>query len=154
MRLMTASITRIRFYHERKDAVKKMLLIILLSVFTLWVSVSCSGSKPIPQEKEVLNALSNVQGGIESKISYDEFAKLLADARTKIDVLKQIEKKNACFFNAINKCYASYDISQKAWQQKDAATDDKRREDMEITLSFSLGFASVSLAKANECFTR
>jgi hypothetical protein len=79
---------------------------------------------------------------------------LLADARTKIDVLKQIEKKNACFFNAINKCYASYDISQKAWQQKDAATDDKRRDDMELTLSFSLGFASVSIAKANECFTR
>jgi hypothetical protein len=131
-----------------------MLLIILLSVFTLWVSVSCSGSKPIPQEKEVLNALTSIQGGIESKISYDEFGKLLTDARTKIDVLKQIEKKNACFFNAINKCYASYDISQKAWQQKDTATDDKRREDMEITLSFSLGFASVSLAKANECFTR
>ena len=133
---------------------KKMLSIILLSVFTLWVSLSCSGSKPIPQEKEVLNALTNIQGGIESKISYDQFGKLLADARTKIDVLKQIEKKNACFFNAVNKCYASYDISQKAWEQKDAAKDDKRREDMEITLSFSLGFASVSLAKANECFTR
>jgi hypothetical protein len=133
---------------------KKMVSIISSLVFTLWVSVSCSGSKPIPQEKEVLTALTNIQGGIETKISYDEFGKLLADARTKIDVLKQIEKKNACFFNAINKCYASYDISQKAWQQKDAATDDKRREDMEITLSFSLGFASVSLAKANECFTR
>jgi hypothetical protein len=131
-----------------------MLLIILLSVFTLWVSVSCSGSKPIPQEKEVLSALTNIQGRVESKIPYDEFGKLLVDAKTKIDVLKQIEKKNACFFNAINRCYASYDISQKAWEQKDAATDDKRREDMEITLSFSLGFASVSLAKANECFTR
>ncbi len=133
---------------------KKMLRITLLSVFTLWVSVSCSGSKPIPQEKEVLDALTNIQGGVESKVSYDDFGKLLANARTKIDVLKQIEKKNACFFNAINKCYASYDISQKAWEQKNAATDDKRKEDMEITLSFSLGFASVSLAKANECFTR
>ena len=146
--------TTTRFHHERKDAVKKMLLVILLSVFTLWVFVSCSGSKPNPQEVDVLSALKNIQGGIESKISYDEFGKLIADARAKIDALKQIEKKNACFFNAVNRCYASYDISRKAWEQKDAATDDKRREDMEITLSFSLGFASVSIAKANECFTR
>jgi hypothetical protein len=134
--------------------VKKLLIHTLLSVFILWICVSCSGSKPIPEEKEVLNALTKIQGGIESKISYDEFGKLLADARAKIDVLKPIEKKNACFFNAVNKCYASYDISQKAWEQKNTATDDKRKEDMEITLSFSLGFASVSLAKANECFTR
>jgi hypothetical protein len=30
--------------------------------------------------------------------------------------------------------------------------DERRRIDMETTLSFTIGFASVSLAKANQCF--
>lgn len=133
---------------------KKMVSIISSLVFALWVLVSCSGSKPIPEEEDVLDALGKVQGGIESKVSYGDFGKMLADAKQKIDILKQVEKKNDCFLNAVSKCYASYEISQKAWQQKDMAKDEKRKEDMEITLSFSLGFASVSLAKANECFLR
>ncbi len=133
---------------------KKMVSIISPLIFALWIFVSCSGSKPIPEEENVLNALTKVQGGIDSKVSYDDFGKLLADAKNKIDVLKKVEKKNDCFLNAVNKCYASYEISQKAWQQKDMAQDEKRKEDMEVTLSFSLGFASVSLAKANECFSR
>jgi hypothetical protein len=133
---------------------KKSLSMILLPVCVLWVSFSCSGSKPTPAEEDVLNALSKIQGGVESKVSLDEYGALLADAKQKIDILKQAEEKNACFFNEVNRCYASYEISQKAWEQKNAAKDDKRREDMEITLSFSLGFASVSLAKANECFER
>ncbi|UCH22108.1 MAG: hypothetical protein JSU83_02325 [Deltaproteobacteria bacterium] len=133
---------------------KKMVSIISSLVFSLWIFASCSGSKPIPEEEDVLDALTKVQGGIESKVSYSDFEKLLAAAKQKIDILKQIEKKNDCFLNAVNKCYASYEISQKAWQQKDMAKDEKRKEDMEITLSFSLGFASVSLAKANECFIR
>jgi hypothetical protein len=133
---------------------KKMVSIISSLVFSLWIFASCSGSKPIPEEEDVLDALTKVQGGIESKVSYSDFGKLLAAAKQKIDILKQIEKKNDCFLNAVNKCYASYEISQKAWQQKDMAKDEKRKEDMEITLSFSLGFASVSLAKANECFIR
>jgi hypothetical protein len=133
---------------------KKMVSIISSLVFSLWIFASCSGSKPIPEEEDVLDALTKVQGGIESKVSYSDFGKLLAAAKQKIDILKQVEKKNDCFLNAVNKCYASYEISQKAWQQKDMAKDEKRKEDMEITLSFSLGFASVSLAKANECFIR
>ena len=133
---------------------KKMVSIISSLVFSLWIFASCSGSKPIPEEEDVIDALTKVQGGIESKVSYSDFGKLLAAAKQKIDILKQIEKKNDCFLNAVNKCYASYEISQKAWQQKDMAKDEKRKEDMEITLSFSLGFASVSLAKANECFIR
>jgi len=131
-----------------------MVSIISPLVLALWIFVSCSGAKPIPEEQEVLNALTKVQGGIESKVTYDDFGKLLDDAKHRIDVLKKVEKKNDCFLNAVNKCYASYEISQKAWEQKDMAKDDQRKEDMEITLSFSLGFASVSLAQANECFSR
>ena len=101
-----------------------------------------------------MNALTEVRDGVESKMSYEKFDKLLADARSKIDILKAVEEKNNCFMNAIDKCYASYEISQKAWQQKDTATDQKRKNDMDLTLSFSLGFASVSLAKANECFQK
>lgn len=133
---------------------KKVGYLITSLLLALFISFSCSNPKPIPEEEAVLNALTEVRGGIESKISHEEFGKLLADAKSKIDILKTVEKRNNCFMNAIDKCYASYEISQKAWQQKNTAVDQKRKEDMDLTLSFSLGFASVSLAKANECFQK
>ncbi len=133
---------------------KKMISLIISLLLVLSISLSCSSPKPIPEEEDVLNALNNVRSGAESKISYEAFDKLLVDAKSKIDILKNVEKKNNCFMNAVNKCYASYELSQKAWQQKIEADNDRRKGDMELTLSFTLGFASVSLAKANECFQK
>ena len=132
---------------------KQIVFVFALLMVTATVFFSCSGPpKPIPEEEELMSALQNVQDGVEAKVSYENFDKLLTAAGKKLDTLKSIEEKNSCFYNAVDKCYASFSIGQKAWKLKEEAEDEKRRIDMDTTLSFSLGFASVSLAKAGECF--
>ncbi len=134
---------------------KQIVSVFALLMVTAAVFISCSGPpKPIPEEEELMSALQKVQDGVEAKVSYEKFDKLLSAARQKLDALKSIEEKNACYFNAVDKCYASFSIGQKAWKLKEEAENEKRRIDMDTTLSFSLGFASVSLAKAGECFKR
>ena len=132
---------------------KQIVSVIALLMVTAAVFFSCSSPpKPIAEEEELMSALQNVQDGVEAKVSYEKFDKLLSAAGKKLDVLKSIEEKNSCFYNAVDKCYASFSIGKKAWKLKEEAEDEKRRIDMDTTLSFSLGFASVSLAKAGECF--
>jgi hypothetical protein len=134
---------------------KKVVSAGVLLVFTLSVFFSCTGPpKPIPEEEAVMDALKKVQQGADASVPYREFDRLIAAANQEIDKLKGAEKKSDCFFNAVNKCIQSYEISKKAWKLRDDATDEKRRIDLDTTLSFSMGFASVSLAKAAECFKK
>ncbi|MBT8350072.1 MAG: hypothetical protein KJO26_02390 [Deltaproteobacteria bacterium] len=100
----------------------------------------------------MLKLLTKMQKGIEAKISYTDFSKLVVESKNMLELLKKAENKNSCFYNAVNKCYTSFEISKKAWKLREDALTEKRRIDMDTTLSFSLGFAAVSLAKANECF--
>ena len=100
----------------------------------------------------MIQALQNLQQRVEKKISYDYFDALLTEAGKRYETLKRTKNTNSCFLNAANKCYASYTISRKAWKLMDEANTEKRRLDMDTTLSFSLGFASVSLARAWGCF--
>ena len=130
-----------------------MAALIFLWTVTI-VAVGCSDPKPLPEEKSVLDALKDVQSGFETKLSYDQFESLIVEAKDKLETLKKIEKKNSCFYNAVNKSVASYEICKKALKLKEEAQDEKRKTDMEITLSFTLGFASVNLARANECFSK
>ena len=127
--------------------------LILLWAMTA-IAVGCTDSKPLPEEESVLNALKDVQSGFETKLSHDQFEALIVNAKDKLETLKKIEKKNSCFYNAVNKSVASYEICKKALKLKEEAKDEKRKTDMEITLSFTLGFASVNLAKANQCFNK
>ena len=140
--------------NEGKGKMSRFLaaLVILLGIGA--GTVSCSDPKPLPEEEGVLDALRNVQSGFETKIPYDQFDVLIVTAKNKLETLKKIEKKNTCFYNAVNKSVASYEICKKALKLKEEAKDEKRKTDMEITLSFTLGYASVNLAKANECFKR
>ena len=132
---------------------KKMTLVVTLLMFALLVTLNCSRKpKPILEEEEMLKLLTKMQNGIEAKISYTDFAKLVIESKNMLELLKKAENKNTCFFNAVNKCYTSFEISKKAWKLIEDALTEKRRIDMDTTLSFSLGFAAVSLAKANECF--
>jgi len=124
-----------------------MGLLLLLAV------VSCSGPpQPIPEETEVVEAMQKVREGYEAKVSLQEFEQRLNAAAMKIEELKKTDGKNPCFLNAIDKSYSSYQIGQKAWKLRDEAKTAARRNDLDTTLSFSMGFASVSLAQANECF--
>ncbi|MGW8186992.1 MAG: hypothetical protein ACWGNK_06990, partial [Desulfobacterales bacterium] len=69
-----------------------------------------------------------------------------------LDQLEKTGTDNSCFMNAAKRCLSSFEIGKKAWKAKDEALDERRRIDMETTLSFTIGFASISLAKANQCF--
>lgn len=132
---------------------KKITLFVTLLMFALLVTLNCSRKpKPILEEEEMLKLLTKMQKGVEAKISYTDFSKLVVESKNMLELLKKAENKNSCFYNAVNKCYTSFEISKKAWKLREDALTEKRRIDMDTTLSFSLGFAAVSLAKANECF--
>ncbi|HHE65589.1 MAG TPA: hypothetical protein ENL09_06150, partial [Bacteroidetes bacterium] len=128
---------------------KKMTLVITLLMFTLLVALNCSRKpKPILEEEELLKLLTKMQNGIAAKITYNDFGKLLIESKNMLELLKKAKNKNNCFFNAVNKCYTSFEISKKAWKLRDEAETEKRKIDMDTTLSFALGFGAVSLAKA------
>ncbi len=132
---------------------KKITLVVTMLMFALLVTLDCSRKpKQILEEEEMLKLLTKMQNGIETKISYNDFVKLVIESKNMLELLKKAENKNSCFFNAVTKSYTSFEISKKAWKLRDDALTEKRRIDMDTTLSFSLGFAAVSLAKAKECF--
>ena len=134
---------------------KRYVVFAPLLFLTLVAWAACSvPPKPIPEEEAVLNSLQRLQQGYDRRISIDEFSLLLTAASNSIAQLKKTGKGNSCFLNAANRCYSSYEISKKAWKLKEEAQEESRRVDLETTLSFTIGFASISLAKANECFLR
>ena len=110
------------------------------------------GPKITPQEAKVLVVLDEIQGAVDKDIEYDRFVQLLGTAKDELDMLRQSTKPNPCFLSAVEKCYASYDIARKAWQKKMEANDEKKKADMDMTLSFSLSFASINIQKANKCY--
>ena len=124
---------------------------ILLIMFISFLIAACS-PRITPEEAKVLVILDEIQRGVESNIDYDQFDQMLGTAKAEINTLKQNSKKNPCFMNAVNKCYASYEIARKAWKKKDEEKDPKRKEDMEMTLSFSISFSALNIKKANKCY--
>ena len=138
------------------SGVLKKIVSVSVFAFLVFVSVvcfSCFGPpKPIPEEEAVMNALKKIQQAVDAKTPYTELDKLLVGAGQKIESLKSVEKKNACFYSAATKCYASYEIVKKAWKLIEEAADENRKIDLGIAASVTMGFASVSLAKAGECF--
>ena len=120
----------------------------------VFLSVLIFGCSPriTPEEAKVLVVLDEIQRGVESNIDYNQFEQLLNTAKAEITLLEQNGKKNACFMSAVNKCYASYEIAKKAWKRKDAEEEMKRKEEMEMTLSFSLSFSALNIKKASKCY--
>jgi len=123
-------------------------------VILLVVSFLYSGCSPsiAPEEAKVLVVLDEVQRGVESNIDYGQFVQLLKTAQAEIKLLEQHSKKNPCFINAVRKCNAAYEIAGKAWKKMMEAKDEARKEDMEMTLSFSLSFSALNIEKANKCY--
>jgi hypothetical protein len=142
-----------RISGKGQRVMKRIVSVLAVILFTLTTGTSCWGPpKPIPEEDAALAALKDVQKAYESNASYDDYVRLLSVADQKIGILKGVEKKNGCFFSEVGRCYASYEVSKKAWKLKEEVTDQKRRVDLDTALSFTMGFASVSLAKAAECY--
>jgi len=131
---------------------RKNIIVLFSTLCVLMIIVSCSGPQKSTEEESALNSLTRIQDSLESNISYDNFAGLLSEAKMEVDRLKQSGENNRCFVSAIEKCYASYEIARKAWKQKLETEDDKRKQDMEMTYSFSLSFATLNIEKANNCY--
>jgi hypothetical protein len=125
---------------------------VLISLIALILLFSGCSPKITTQEAKVLVSLGEIQRGVETNIDYDKFVQLLLTAKAEIDLLKQNDKPNPCFQSAVEKCYASYEIARKAWKKKMEVTDEGRKADMEMTLSFSLSFASINIERANKCY--
>ena len=128
----------------------KAAVLLLIIVFSVAVS-SCS-PEISPQEAKVLVALGEIQRGVEANIAYDQFVQRSQTARAEIDLLKQGEKANPCFQSAVERSYSAYEIARKAWKKKMQEKDDNRKADLDMTLSFSLSFASINIKRANSCY--
>jgi hypothetical protein len=134
---------------------QRVFVIVAAGVLLLAVSLAFSRSgppQPTAEEETVLDALKKVQEGYSSRVTYNRYTELLTVAAQKLDQLKKTGTDNSCFMNAANRCFSLFEIGKKAWKARDEAMDERRRIDMETTLSFTIGFASISLAKANQCF--
>lgn len=125
-------------------------LAIMLVVFSV-LTAGCS-PRITSDEAKVLVALDEIQRGTESNIDYSGFVQLLNSAQAEIGSLKQNNDQNPCFLGAVDKCFAAYEIAGKAWKNKLSEKDASRKEDMDMTLSFSLSFAALNIEKANKCY--
>ncbi len=131
---------------------KKCALIGVVLFGMLVCGWSCSGPKISVEEENVLGALSNIQQSLENDVSYEEFTELLNLAKIEIDRLKSNAENNPCFFGAVDKCYAFYHTGGKAWQQKMDATDEARKNDMDLTLSVLQSRAALTIQLAGNCY--
>ena len=125
-------------------------VVVLLIVSSL-LNSGCS-PKITPEEAKVLVVLGEIQRGVESNIDFNRFEQLMETAKAEIKILEQNSKKNPCFVSAANKSFASYEIARKAWKKMTEEKDVKRKEDMEMTLSFCLAFSALNIEKANKCY--
>ena len=126
------------------------LIAFCLAVFL--ICTSCWGPKKSVEEEKVLTTLANIQGNLETSISYQQYLELLSRAKIEIDILKRSGKNNPCFMGAIDKCYLYYFTGGKAWKQKLEATNEARKNDMDLTMSVLHSQAAVSIQMANNCY--
>ncbi|MEJ2729839.1 MAG: hypothetical protein P8185_15275 [Deltaproteobacteria bacterium] len=130
----------------------KRCALIGLCLIVILICVSCWGPKKSVQEEKVLVTLSHIQGNLETDISYQQYLELLSRAKIEIDILKNSGKNNSCFMSAVDKCYAYYLTGGKAWKQKMEATEEARKNDMDLTMSVLQSQAALSIQMANNCF--
>ena len=130
---------------------RNIIIFLLSALWVLMMIVSCSDPQKSTEEESALNSLTRIQNSLEGNITYDNFVGLLNEAKLEVDRLKQ-SGENRCFLSAVDKCYASYEIARKAWKQKMETDDENRKQDMEMTFSFSISFATLNIEKANNCY--
>jgi hypothetical protein len=128
-----------------------LFAIVFVAIF---FCTSCWGPKKSPEEENMLRMLSNIQSSLEAETSYEQFMQLLAQVKTQTDILKRQKKNNPCFISSLDKCIASYTTSAKAWAQKLQATDEIRRQDMDLTLSVMKSFSAINVQRAVNCFKK
>ena len=136
---------------ERASFMNKYALIAFCLAVIL-ICGSCWGPKKSQEEEKVLAMLANIQGNLETSISYQQYLDLLSRAKVEIDMLKRSGKNNPCFMGAIDKCYSYYFTGGKAWKQKLEAATEARKNDMDLTMSVLHSQAALSIQMANNCY--
>ncbi len=116
--------------------------------------LSCRGETISAEEEMVLNSLKAIQSDVGTDLSLEKYMESVADAKSQIDRLKRSGKAHPCFLSAVQKCQTSYEIAGKAWHRKITEKDPQKKADMDMTMSFSLSFASLEIEKAGECFSK
>jgi hypothetical protein len=124
---------------------------VILLVGFISLTINCS-PRITPDETNALAALEGVRRGVEANIEYEQFIQLLEKAGAAVKNLKQQDTNSSCFLNSVDKCFSAYEIAAKAWKRRLDETDEKKKADMNMTLAFSLSFASLHIKKANDCF--
>lgn len=132
----------------------KSRILIPIVFIAIFICTACWGPGKTPEEENILNALSNIQRSLETGASYEQFIQLFGQVKTQIDILKGKKKNNPCFIGSLDKCMASYTTCARAWEQKMQATDEIRKQDMDLTLAVMQAFAALSLQKAGDCFKK
>ena len=72
-------------------------ILVTFCLAAIFICASCWGPKKSVEEEKVLATLSNIQGNLETSISYQQFQELLGRAKIEIDTLKRSGKNNLCF---------------------------------------------------------
>jgi hypothetical protein len=153
VRLSRTTVFKIKSRWSTAGLMKSRILISIVFV-AIFICTSCWGPKKSPEEENILNALSNIQRSLETEASYQQFMEQLNQVKTESAVLKGNSKNNPCFISSVDKCIASYATCAKAWEQKMKASDETRKQDMDLTLSVMQSFAAVSIQRANNCFKK
>jgi hypothetical protein len=118
------------------------------------VVCGCSRAQPSAQEMKALEMLKSVQGGLAANPSVAGFTQLIGQAGSELAQLKQNPKANPCFLNALEKSYASCEIAGKALKMKLETQDLRRKQEVDMALSFSTAFAAASIQNALECYAK
>ena len=125
-----------------------------LAVVFAWLvlAMGCSGPKPTVEEEKALTMFQTVQQRLEESPSPEAFNRLLAQTESELNHIKQNPQTQPCFVNALTKCVASYQIIGKALNQKQRPLDEKRREEIDMALTFTTAFAAVNIQQARDCY--
>ena len=86
-----------------------------ISVF-LWGAMVVLATVATAREVDALKALEDIKVHVETAGSYEQYTKLLVDAKTEIDILKRDEEQNQCFMKAVERCYQYYVSAENEWR--------------------------------------
>lgn len=112
---------------------------------------SCSKVQPLPEEKQVLDALKQCVTRIESNPDPAQVDACLVSAGKEMEQYRKLPEINDCFLNEALKCRSALLVRQKAWNLKARADTSSRQEDLDHTMEISLEFARKSLREAERC---
>ena len=110
-----------------------------------------SRHKPSDAEQKTLAAFQAVQQSLEADGTSGAFNQLLGQAEVQLSWMKQTPETLPCLVSALDRCLASYHLIDKALKTKQEALDEKRKQDLDMALTFSIAFSALNIKQAMDC---